>query len=130
MWGSLTGFAEPVGGLIGYLAVHEQDPLSFAIVFGIVSGMMVSEAACISHPLLLARQFIGLAGLMAGQCLAMVWHCFGLVRGRLLSAASAVLLATVACSSRLWAAHTCLHDGARLQHRAHCVASSLPVLPF
>ncbi|PRW45062.1 zinc transporter [Chlorella sorokiniana] len=41
MWGSLTGFAEPLGGLIGYLAVHEQDPLSFAIVFGIVSGMMV-----------------------------------------------------------------------------------------
>ena len=24
MWGSLTGFAEPLGGLIGYLAVHEQ----------------------------------------------------------------------------------------------------------
>lgn len=44
MWGSLTGFAEPVGGLIGYLAVHEQDPLSFAIVFGIVSGMMVRHA--------------------------------------------------------------------------------------
>lgn len=24
LWGSLTGFAEPLGGLIGYIAVHEQ----------------------------------------------------------------------------------------------------------
>ncbi|PRW59678.1 zinc transporter [Chlorella sorokiniana] len=44
LWGSLTGFAEPLGGLIGYLAVQEQDPLSFAIVFGLVSGMMVYVA--------------------------------------------------------------------------------------
>ncbi|PSC70347.1 Cycloartenol synthase isoform B [Micractinium conductrix] len=41
LWGSLTGMAEPVGGLLGYVVLHEQDPLSFGIVFGIVAGMMV-----------------------------------------------------------------------------------------
>lgn len=41
MWGSLTGLAEPLGGLLGLLVLDRESSLSFAIVFGIVAGMMV-----------------------------------------------------------------------------------------
>lgn len=41
MWGSLTGFAEPLGGLLGYLVLDQEEPLSFGIVFGFVAGIMV-----------------------------------------------------------------------------------------
>ncbi|KAL4433231.1 hypothetical protein ABPG77_003279 [Micractinium sp. CCAP 211/92] len=41
MWGSLTGMAEPLGGLLGFLVLDQEEPLTFAVVFGIVAGMMV-----------------------------------------------------------------------------------------
>ncbi|KAL4448380.1 hypothetical protein ABPG75_005599 [Micractinium tetrahymenae] len=41
IWGSLTGMAEPLGGLLGFLVLDQDSPLSFAVVFGIVAGMMV-----------------------------------------------------------------------------------------
>ena len=40
-WGSLTGLAEPLGGLLGYLVLSKEEPLSFGIVFSLVAGMMV-----------------------------------------------------------------------------------------
>ena len=33
--------SEPVGGLVGYLALSGNNDLAFAIVFGLVAGMMV-----------------------------------------------------------------------------------------
>lgn len=41
IWAFLSGVSEPVGGLVGYLALSGSSELSFAIVFGIVAGMMV-----------------------------------------------------------------------------------------
>lgn len=41
LWAALPGLLEPLGGLIGYLALHDNNDLAFAIVFGLVSGMMV-----------------------------------------------------------------------------------------
>jgi hypothetical protein len=40
LWGSLTGFAEPLGGLLGFLVLDEEEPLTFAVVFGLVAGIM------------------------------------------------------------------------------------------
>ncbi|KAG1672530.1 hypothetical protein FOA52_002839 [Chlamydomonas sp. UWO 241] len=41
-WASMSGLAEPIGGLIGYLALQgsDLDPLAYALLFGIVAGMM------------------------------------------------------------------------------------------
>lgn len=43
-WGVVSGLSEPIGGLFGYLILFDTSPLCYAIVFGIVGGMMV----CIS----------------------------------------------------------------------------------
>ena len=41
-WAFLSGVSEPVGALVGYLILgNGSNDLSFAIVFGLVSGMMV-----------------------------------------------------------------------------------------
>jgi zinc transporter ZupT len=40
-WAFLSGVSEPVGGLVGYLALSGNNDLAFAIVFGLVAGMMV-----------------------------------------------------------------------------------------
>lgn len=40
LWGSLTGFAEPLGGLLGFLVLDQEEPLTFAVVFGLVAGIM------------------------------------------------------------------------------------------
>ena len=42
-WGILSGLSEPLGGLFGYLVLKgtDMDPLSYAILFSVVSGMMV-----------------------------------------------------------------------------------------
>ncbi|QDZ24144.1 zinc permease [Chloropicon primus] len=41
--GTLSGLTEPLGGVVGYLAVVNtgMSPLTYAIIFGIVGGMMV-----------------------------------------------------------------------------------------
>lgn len=45
MWASLSGLSEPIGALIGYAIVKggsaDLHPLVYAIMFGIVGGMMV-----------------------------------------------------------------------------------------
>lgn len=40
-WAFLSGVSEPIGGLVGYLALSGNNDLAFAIVFGLVAGMMV-----------------------------------------------------------------------------------------
>lgn len=40
-WAFMSGVSEPIGGLFGYLLLNGNNELSFAIVFGIVAGMMV-----------------------------------------------------------------------------------------
>lgn len=40
-WATASGMSEPLGALIGYLALYGNTSLSFAIVFAIVAGMMV-----------------------------------------------------------------------------------------
>ena len=44
LWGSLTGLTEPIGGAIGWLILSKTDSdmydLVYAIMFGLVSGMM------------------------------------------------------------------------------------------
>ncbi|GAB4815843.1 hypothetical protein N2152v2_002889 [Parachlorella kessleri] len=41
VWALLSGVSEPVGGLMGYLVLQGNQDLAFAIVFGLVAGMMV-----------------------------------------------------------------------------------------
>jgi zinc transporter, ZIP family len=41
MWGALSGVSEPLGGLVGYLALSSGSELAFAVVFPLVGGMMV-----------------------------------------------------------------------------------------
>lgn len=43
LWASLSGFAEPLGGLIGYgiIRAGNMSDLVFGVLFGIVGGMMV-----------------------------------------------------------------------------------------
>ena len=38
LWAAVPGLMEPFGGLIGYLALHGDNDLAFAIVFGLVAG--------------------------------------------------------------------------------------------
>lgn len=40
-WAMLSGLSEPLGALVGWLALYGDNSLSFAIVFALVSGMMV-----------------------------------------------------------------------------------------
>lgn len=42
-WAALSGAAEPLGGLLAYavLSGSEMSPLTFAVLFGFVAGMMV-----------------------------------------------------------------------------------------
>lgn len=42
--GTLSGLTEPLGGLVGYLVVVNtgMSDLAYAILFGVVAGMMVS----------------------------------------------------------------------------------------
>ena len=42
-WAFLSGVSEPVGGLLGYavLSGRGMDPTAFAVLFGLVAGMMV-----------------------------------------------------------------------------------------
>mmetsp|Transcript_17984 Transcript_17984/g.46113 ORF Transcript_17984/g.46113 Transcript_17984/m.46113 type:complete len:344 (+) Transcript_17984:292-1323(+) len=41
-WSFLSGITEPIGGIFGYLVLwNSVTPLSYAIMFGIVGGMMV-----------------------------------------------------------------------------------------
>lgn len=47
-WAFLSGVSEPVGGLVGYLALSGNNDLAFAIVFGLVAGMMVFIAIKVS----------------------------------------------------------------------------------
>lgn len=41
MWGTLSGLSEPLGGLVGYLALSGGSSMAFAVVFPLVGGMMV-----------------------------------------------------------------------------------------
>lgn len=43
MWGSLSGMAEPIGAVIGYAGLHGNNmpPLAYALLFGLVAGIMV-----------------------------------------------------------------------------------------
>lgn len=38
VWAFLSGISEPVGGLLGYLVLQDNQDLAFAIVFGLVAG--------------------------------------------------------------------------------------------
>lgn len=40
-WATASGLSEPLGALIGYVALYGNTSLSFAIVFALVAGMMV-----------------------------------------------------------------------------------------
>jgi hypothetical protein len=40
-WALLSGLSEPVGGLIGYLALYDGNGMSYALIFSMVAGMMV-----------------------------------------------------------------------------------------
>ena len=40
-WACLSGASEPLGALVGWLALYGDTSLSFAIVFALVAGMMV-----------------------------------------------------------------------------------------
>jgi len=41
-WSLLSGIAEPVGALLGYLVlIHVMSPTAFAILFGLVGGIMI-----------------------------------------------------------------------------------------
>lgn len=37
-WAFLSGVSEPIGALVGYLALNGDTDLSFAIVFALVAG--------------------------------------------------------------------------------------------
>eukprot|EP00041_Stephanoeca_diplocostata_P018933 m.400689 g.400689 ORF g.400689 m.400689 type:complete len:77 (+) comp21163_c0_seq3:351-581(+) len=58
MWGTLSGVAEPIAGAIGWIIFAKRDSdigsLTYGILFGLVSGMMVfiSFRYC-THSLLL-----------------------------------------------------------------------------
>jgi len=41
VWATLSGMSEPLGALVGYLALYGNTSLAFAIVFALVAGMMV-----------------------------------------------------------------------------------------
>lgn len=43
VYGALTGFTEPLGALLGWLILKGSDmsPLGYAVMFGLVSGIMV-----------------------------------------------------------------------------------------
>lgn len=41
LWAFLSGVSEPVGGLMGFLVLTGNQDLAFAIVFGLVAGMMI-----------------------------------------------------------------------------------------
>ena len=43
MWALISGIAEPIGGLLGYIILRasEMNDLAYGILFGIVAGMMV-----------------------------------------------------------------------------------------
>lgn len=42
LWSLLSGIAEPVGALVGYLAISgDPDPFVFGVLFALVAGMMV-----------------------------------------------------------------------------------------
>lgn len=43
-WGVVSGVSEPLGALFGYLILFDTSPVVYAVVFGLVGGMMV----CIS----------------------------------------------------------------------------------
>lgn len=44
LWAFLAGVAEPIGGLIGWLLLSDENPVMFGVVFGFVGGIMVYVA--------------------------------------------------------------------------------------
>jgi len=132
LWGSLTGLAEPLGGLLGYLVLHDQSPLSFAIVFGIVAGeraglMTISWASRCGTPGCALSAERG-SGCQCAACCADIHIpvlCSALLCCAVLCCAPQagwphvpITRASAFCSDHYCAVPCCRHDGLRVCQRA------------
>jgi len=81
MWGCISGLSEPLGALLGYAILRgsDADPLVYALMFGLVAGMMVYISITELIPTALKFDPDG------------VYTCRGAVAGMLVMAASLLL---------------------------------------